>query len=125
MENYEPIEVRGYYRSPSHMPIWEVIDKAGIWRQLGVTSARFEYSENPIEAEGALFDGTIDFISGNHITPYALVAKGKRIVDLALEGRAAGFNHLRGNHMLYLLRAGVGLDQVTWVELGDEGTETF
>ncbi len=154
--NYEPVEIRGYYRSPSHMPIWEVIDKAGIWRQLGVTSARFEYSENPIEAEGALFDGTIDFISGNHITPYALVAKGKpivclaspsnavrdrlvsrepvraiselrgrRVADLALEGRAAGFNHLRGNHMLYLLRGGVGLDQVKWVELGDEGTESF
>lgn len=156
MGNYEPVEIRGYYRSPSHLPIWEVIDKAGIWRQLGVTSASFEYCENPIDAEGALFDGSIDFVSGNHITPYALVAKGKpivclaspsnavrdrvvsrepvrsvaelrgkRIADLALEGRAAGFNHLRGNHMLYLLRAGVGLDEVQWVELGDEGNETF
>jgi ABC-type nitrate/sulfonate/bicarbonate transport system substrate-binding protein len=98
-----------------------------------------------------LFEGNIDFISGNHITPYALVAKhkpivciaspsnsvrdtlvsrarigdlselrGQKIADLALEGRIAGFNHLRGNHMMYLLRAGLRLDEVKWVDIGED-----
>jgi len=26
--------------------------------------------------------------------------RGRKIADLCLEGRVAGFNHLRGNHML-------------------------
>lgn len=156
MAEYEPIEIRGFYRSPSHLPIWEVLDKAGIWEKVGIKMREMEYCGSPPEAEAALFDGKIDFISGNHITPYALVAKGKpivciaspsnsvrdrlvsrepvrsltelrgrKIVDLSLEGRVAGFNHLRGNHMLYLLRAGVGLDEVKWVELGEDVTQEF
>lgn len=156
MADYEPIELRGYYRSPSHLPIWEVLDKAGIWREVGVQSLDFEYRANPADAEAGLFDGSIDFVSGNHITPYALVARGKpivclasphnsvrdrvasrepirsladlrgkRIADLAMEGRAAGFNHLRGNHMLYLIRAGVRVDEVTWVELADDVSPAY
>jgi ABC-type nitrate/sulfonate/bicarbonate transport system substrate-binding protein len=156
MSAYEPIEIRGFYRSHSHLPIWEVLDKAGIWAQLGIKMAGMEYRALPPDAEAALFDGTIDFISGNHITPYALVVKGKPIVciaspsnsvrdklvsrepvkslaelrgkkiaDLSLEGRVAGFNHIRGNHMLYILRAGLRLDEVKWVELGDDGSKEF
>ena len=151
MSDYQPIEIRGFYRSPSHLPIWEVIDKAGIWEKLNIKMSGMEYCGSPPIAEGALFDGKIDFISGNHITPYALIAKGKPIVciaspsnsvrdklvsrervnslaelrgkrfaDLTLEGRVAGFNHLRGNHMLYVLRAGLRLDDVKWVDLGED-----
>ncbi len=151
MSDYQPIEIRGFYRSPSHLPIWEVIDKAGIWEKLNIKMAGMEYCGSPPVAEGALFDGKIDFISGNHITPYALITKGKpivciaspsnsvrdklvsrervgslaelrgkRLADLTLEGRVAGFNHLRGNHMLYVLRAGLRLDDVKWVDLGDD-----
>jgi ABC-type nitrate/sulfonate/bicarbonate transport system substrate-binding protein len=156
MSEYTPIELAGFYRSPSHLPIWEVMDKAGIWSQVGVESLKFEYRANPTDAEAALFDGSVDFVSGNHITPYALVARGKpivclasphnavqdsvasrepvsslvdlrgkRIADLSMEGRAAGFNHLRGNHMLYLIKAGVGIDEVTWVELADDVTPEY
>lgn len=156
MADYEPIEIRAFYRAASHLPIWEILDKAGIWRQLGIHLTGLEYCESPPEAEGMLFDGKIDFISGNHLTPYALVARGKpivclaspsnsvrdrlvsrqpvrslselrgrRIADLAMEGRAAGFNHLRGNHMLYVLRAGLRLDEVKWVELGEESSASF
>jgi ABC-type nitrate/sulfonate/bicarbonate transport system substrate-binding protein len=156
MAEYDPIEIRGFYRSHSHLPIWEVLEKAGIWEKVGIKMTGMEYCASPPEAEAALFDGKIDFISGNHITPYALVAQGKPIVciaspsnsvrdkivsrepirsvaelrgrkiaDLSLEGRVAGFNHLRGNHMIYLLRAGVGLEEVKWVELGEDATQEF
>ena len=83
MADFEPIELRAFYRSPSHLHIWELLDKAGIWGQVGVKSVRMEYCTLPTDAEVALFDGTIDFVSGNHITPYALVARGKPIVCLA------------------------------------------
>ena len=156
MSDYKLIELRAFYRSPSHLHIWEILDKAGIWRQVGVESVSLEYCTLPADAETALFDGSIDFVSGNHITPYGLVARGKPIVclaspgnqvrdrlvsrrpvrslseirglkvaDLSLEGRVSGFNHLRGNHMLYLLRAGVGLNDVKWVELGEDMSAEF
>ncbi|HET9319537.1 MAG TPA: ABC transporter substrate-binding protein [Bryobacteraceae bacterium] len=88
MSDYDSISLRGVYRSPSHLPIWEVMDKAKIWEQVGVESVSLEYMADPPDAEAALFDGSIDFISGNHITPYALVAKGKPIVCLASPSNA-------------------------------------
>lgn len=156
MKDYEPVEIRGYFRAYSHLPIWEVLDKAGIWEKVGIKMRGMEFCASPPEAEGALFDGKIDFISGNHITPYALVGRGspivciaspsnsvrdrlvsrekigslaelrgKRVVDLAFEGRVAGFNHLRGNHALYILRAGLKLDEVKWIEIGEDMTPEF
>ena len=156
MSDYEPVEIRGYFRAYSHLPIWEVLDKAGIWEKVGIKMRGMEFCASPPEAEGALFDGKIDFISGNHITPYALVGqgkpivclaspsnsvrdrlvsrepvrslaelRGKKVVDLAFEGRVAGFNHLRGNHALYIIRAGLKLNDVQWVEIGDDITPAF
>jgi len=155
MDNYKPIEIRGYYRSHTHLPIWEVVEKAGIWSDLGIKTS-FEFCDSSAEAETALFDGNIDFISGNHISPYALVARGrpivalaspsnsvsdklvsrdpvtsladlrgKRIADTTVTDRGRGYNHIRGNHMLYLLRAGLKLDEVQWVEIADKMSEEF
>src|SRR5258706_603834 len=156
MKDYEPVEIRGYFRAYSHLPIWEVLDKAGIWEKVGIKMRGMEFCASPPEAEGALFDGKIDFISGNHITPYALVGRGspivciaspsnsvrdrlvsrekigspaelrgKRVVDLAFEGRGAGFNPLPGNHALYILPAGLKLDDVQWLEIGEDITPAF
>ncbi len=149
MADYKPIEVRGFFRSHSHLPIWEVLQEAGFWEQVGM-KVSFDFCDSSGVAEAALFDGTIDFISGNHITPYALVARGQPIVCLAspsnsvndklvsrqaivllseLRGRRigdttltdpmGGYHHLRGNHMLYVMRAGLRLNEVKWVELAD------
>ncbi len=144
------IKIRGVYRSGSHLPIWTIIEKQGIWDQVGLEATSFEYCAQPPEAEKALFKGEIDFISGDHLTPYGLVVKGepivsiaspvnavtativsrepiksiqdlrgRRIVDTPMEGRDGGFHHGRGNHMMYLIRSGIGLDEVTWVEHED------
>jgi ABC-type nitrate/sulfonate/bicarbonate transport system substrate-binding protein len=155
MSDYQPVEIHGFYRSHTHLPIWEVIERAGIWKQLGI-KASFDYCDSSSVAEAALFDGKVDFVSGNHISPYGLVAKGKPIVSLAspsnsvndklvshtplrsindLRGKrladttvtdkGGGYNHIRGNHMLYVLRAGLRLEDVEWVEIADIMSEEF
>ena len=141
------IKIRGVYRSGSHLPIWEVMEKARIWQKAGLDLVSFEYCAMPPDAERALFKGDIDFISGDHLTPYALVVRGKPIVSIAspvngqnasiaswkkikslhdlrgkkiadtpMEGREGGFHHGRGNHMMYLIRAGMKINDVKWVE---------
>ena len=37
MSDYEPIELRGYYRA-GHSTVWELADTAGILGQLNTTS---------------------------------------------------------------------------------------
>ncbi len=153
MAEYEALNIRGYYRSHSHLPIWEVMDKAGSWDQVGL-KVSFEFCDSSSAAEKALFDGTVDFVSGNHISPYLLVRRGKPIVSLTspsnsvndklvarfavksvskLRGRRigdttlvdsiGGYHHPRGNHMLYVLRGGVRLEDVEWVELTESNDE--
>jgi len=130
--------------------LWFLMEESGILRRVGVRKLHFDYHESSSQAEGALFKGDIDFISGNHISPYALIAKGKPIVSLAspdnvmlarvvsrepikslaeLRGKRVGdvsvtssdggYNHTRGNHMIYLRRAGVEPDEVQWVVLAE------
>jgi len=155
MANYEPIEIHGYYRSHTHLPVWEIVEETGIWKELGI-KASFEYCDSSSEAEAALFEGRVDFISGNHISPYALVARGKPIVSLAspsnsvndkliskqpiksiseLRGKriadttvtdqGGGYNHIRGNHMLYIKHGGISLDDVEWVEIANKMSEEY
>lgn len=155
MTDYEPLEIHGYYRSHTHLPVWEIVEDTGIWKELGI-KASFEYCDSSSEAEAALFEGRVDFISGNHISPYALVArgkpivslaspsnsvndklitkepvksitelKGKRIADTTVTDRGGGYNHIRGNHMLYIKKSGLNLDDVRWVEVADKMSEEF
>jgi ABC-type nitrate/sulfonate/bicarbonate transport system substrate-binding protein len=155
MSEYQPIELHAFYRSHTHLPVWEVVDKAGIWKELNI-KATFEYCDSSSVAEAALFDGSVQYVSGNHISPYGLVAKGKPIVSLAspsnsvndklisrapiksiaeLKGKrladttvldsGGGYNHIRGNHMMYVLRAGMKLDDVKWVEIANIMSEEF
>ena len=147
-------KIRGVYRSGSHLPIWEVLQEAGIWEKVGLDLVSFEYCAMPPDAERALFKGDIDFISGDHLTPYGLVVqgkpivsiaspvngqnasvasreklnsiqdlRGKRIADTPMEGRTGGFHHGRGNHMMYLIRGGIGINDVQWIEDEDSDVQ--
>jgi ABC-type nitrate/sulfonate/bicarbonate transport system substrate-binding protein len=78
---YKTMDIRGLYRSHSHLPIWEVMDKGGIWEEVGLRVS-FEFCNSSSAAEKALFDGSVDFVSGNNIYPYLLVRQGKPIVSL-------------------------------------------
>ena len=55
MSNSEPIRLRGIYRSPTHLPIWEVLDKAGIWQEVGIEVTSFEFCNSSATTEKALF----------------------------------------------------------------------
>jgi len=82
VNKYEPIEINAFFRSHTHLPLWEILDQAGFWQQVGI-KVNWKYCDSSSEAEAGLFSGKIDLISGNHISPYALVARGKPIVSLA------------------------------------------
>jgi ABC-type nitrate/sulfonate/bicarbonate transport system substrate-binding protein len=153
MSDYKSMAIRGFYRAHSHLPIWEVMDKAGIWEKVGL-KVSFEFCDSSSAAEKALFGGDVDFVSGNHISPYLLVRRGKPIVCLAspsnsvndrlatrfpvtkvaeLRGKRigdttlvdsiGGYHHPRGNHMLYVMQSGLRLDEVEWVELTESNNE--
>ena len=129
------------------------MDKAGIWEQVGL-KVSFEFCDSSEAAEKALFSGDVDFVSGNHISPYLLVRrgkpivslsspsnsvndrlvtrlpvnavaelKGKRIGDTTLVDSIGGYHHPRGNHMLYVMRGGLRLDEVEFVELTESNNE--
>jgi ABC-type nitrate/sulfonate/bicarbonate transport system substrate-binding protein len=153
--SYEPIEINAFFRSHTHLPLWEILDKAGFWKQVGI-KVNFEFCDSSSEAEAALFSGKIDLISGNHISPYALVARGKpivslasptngvsdrvvarepitslmqirgkRVIDTTILDKGGGYNHIRGNHMLYILEAGLELSDVKWIEIADKMSSEF
>ena len=153
--SYEPIEINAFFRSHTHLPLWEILDKAGFWKQVGI-KVNFSYCDSSEEAEAALFSGRIDLISGNHISPYALVARGKpivslasptngvsdrvvsrepiaslaeisgkRVIDTTILDNGGGYNHIRGNHMLYILEAGLELGDVKWIEITDKMSSEF
>jgi len=156
MSKYKSIEVRGIFRSPRHFSLWFLMQESGVLRQVGIDKIHFDYCESSSGAEAALFAGEIDFISGNHISPYALIARGfpivslaspdnimharlvsrrpvaalaelrgRRIGDVDVTGADGGYNHTRGNHMLYLRRAGVEPDEVEWVVLAETAARDY
>jgi ABC-type nitrate/sulfonate/bicarbonate transport system substrate-binding protein len=129
------------------------MEKAGIWEKNGL-KVSFEFCDSSEAAEKALFGGDVDFVSGNHISPYLLVKRGKPIVCLTspsndtsdrlvtnfpikqvaeLRGRKigdttlvdsiGGYHHPRGNHMLFVMRGGLKLTDVEWVELSESNYE--
>src|SRR6058998_850115 len=129
--------------------------KASLWRRVGIT-VDFTYCDSSSEAEAALFEGRVDLVSGNHISPYALVARGKpivslasptnsvsdrlvsrepitslaqirgkRVIDTTILDNGGGYNHIRGNHMLYILEAGLELSNVRWIEITDKMSGEF
>jgi ABC-type nitrate/sulfonate/bicarbonate transport system substrate-binding protein len=147
------MEIRGLYRSHSHLPIWEIMEKARIWEQNGL-KVSFEFCDSSSAAEKALFSGAVDFVSGNHISPYLLVKRGRPIVcltspsnstseklvanfpirqvaelrsrkigDTTLVDSIGGYHHPRGNHMLFVMRTGLRLDDVEFVELTESNNE--
>src|SRR5207247_9765127 len=119
------------------------------WEKVGL-KVSFEFCDSSSAAEKALFEGSVDFVSGNHISPYLLVRRGKPIVSLTspsnsvneklvagflikevsdLRGKRigdttlvdsiGGYHHPRGNHMLYVMRGGVKLEEVECVEVSE------
>src|SRR3970282_2306719 len=81
-ERYAPIEIRGFFRSHTHLPIWEVSEQAGIWKQLGM-KVSFEFCDSSNIAEAGLFSAEVGFVSGNHTPCEAGVAGDRPSVAFA------------------------------------------
>ena len=56
--SYEPIEINAFFRSHTALPLWEILDKAGFWKQVGI-KVNFRICDSSSEAEAALFSGKI------------------------------------------------------------------
>lgn len=87
MQDYPPYDLNIIFRA-GHSQFWELADKAGILGRMKLTLRSSEETDDPRVAEAALFAGDIDFICGNHITPYLWVGRGKPIVCLASPSNA-------------------------------------
>ena len=82
MSDYEPIKLNAFFRA-NHSTLWELADKSGVLASLNMTLESLDACPSSNLAEDAIFGGKVDFVAGNHITPYYWVTQGKPIVCLA------------------------------------------
>lgn len=75
--------VRFVFRSASMIPLLTVMQGRGLWERQGIDVQHIEFTEDPASAEERLFSGEIDFIFGNHVSPYLRLSQGNPIVCLA------------------------------------------
>jgi ABC-type nitrate/sulfonate/bicarbonate transport system substrate-binding protein len=69
------------YRSSSHLALMHVINESGGWERNGLT-VEFDKSISKGDAHALVATGEVEFVSGNHLSPYALRAKGDKWVYL-------------------------------------------
>jgi hypothetical protein len=87
MQDLKPYALNILFRA-QHNAMWELAEKAGILGSMNLSIASLEYADNSKEAEAKLFGGGLDFIAGNHISPYMWVARNRPIVQIASPGNA-------------------------------------
>jgi hypothetical protein len=85
------MKIRGMFRATSHLPIWEVMEKAGLFEKVGLELVDFSFCNEPAIAEAALLAGEIDFVSGNHISTYTEFGRGKPIVHLTSPSNSVNY----------------------------------
>ena len=56
--DYEPIEINAFFRSHTHLPLWEILEQAGFWKQVGI-KVNFEFCDSSSEAEAALLRAVV------------------------------------------------------------------
>jgi ABC-type nitrate/sulfonate/bicarbonate transport system substrate-binding protein len=87
MRELKPYALNILFRA-QHNAMWELADKAGIMAEMNLSIASMEYADSSTVAEAQLFGGGIDFIAGNHISPYMWVARNRPIVQIASPGNS-------------------------------------
>lgn len=83
MSDYQTIQVRGTYRSSSHLPVWQLMHACGIAEQVGLEMVGFTLCQSARTAESDLLSGEVDFVSGNHVSPYTRYLQGLPLVYIA------------------------------------------
>lgn len=69
------------YRSGSHLSLLHVIAESGSWEKYGLDVHYNEKISSPRAHEGVL-SGDVEFVGGNHVSPYGKRARGDRWVYL-------------------------------------------
>ena len=69
------------YRSSSHLLLHHVIAKSGAWEKHGL-DVNYEYFISSSDAHADVPTGKVEFVSGNHISPYGHRARGDEWVYL-------------------------------------------
>ena len=87
MKDLKPYALNILFRA-QHNAMWELAEKAGLMAQMNLSINSMEYADNSKEAEAKLFGGGLDFIAGNHISPYMWVARNRPIVQIASPGNS-------------------------------------
>lgn len=76
------IPVKVAYRASSQFPVLFVIIENGMWSKAGLDVTMEQITSNK-EAQAALLEGKVDFVFGNHVSPYHARLQGHQIIYLA------------------------------------------
>jgi ABC-type nitrate/sulfonate/bicarbonate transport system substrate-binding protein len=63
------------YRSARHLALLHIVNESGGWKEQGL-SVEYDFYVDPEQAHKLLKNGEVQFIGGNHITPYIKRASG-------------------------------------------------
>ena len=67
------------YRSSRHLALLHVIAESGSWEKHGLR-VEYDYHITSEDAHKAVAEGSIEFVGGNHLSPYAARSRGDRWV---------------------------------------------
>lgn len=77
------MDVRFVFRSISMVELLTIMEREGLWENHGVDVQLLEFSDDATRDEERLFSGDIDFILGDHVSPYKRIVEGHPMVCLA------------------------------------------
>ena len=69
------------YRSESHLPFLHVVGESGSWEKHGL-EVEYDYFISSEDAHNNVANGSVEFVGGNHLSPYIRRPKGDRWVYL-------------------------------------------
>ena len=85
------LDVRFVFRSPSMIELMTIMEREGLWENHGVDVRLLEFSNDASRDEERLFSGDIDFILGDHVSPYKRIVEGHPMVCL---GQTVNYENL-------------------------------
>lgn len=63
------------YRASAHLSVLHVIAESGSWEKYGI-EVEYDRHISSTESHKGITSGGVDFVGGNHVSPYAHVARG-------------------------------------------------
>ena len=70
------------YRSETHLPFLHVVGQSGAWEKHGL-QVDYDKSITSEDAHSKVANGSVEFVGGNHVSPYGRRPKGDRWIYLA------------------------------------------